>query len=194
MVDRGIRGDDLQWLECRGGRWRHADKIRDDEDAAQSCGVDVDRVKAAVFVASAAATGLAAGLYFIDVVIITPPSAFTISWSSYIVFVAVAGGMGTVFGPIIGAVLFILIERLLGAAAGQGLLLLGVLSILLMLLLPRGVMGFVNDRMRAWSAAKAKKSTPTFEAGTNVLTETPEAMRPMLRSKNEPHDGRCGSL
>ena len=104
-------------------------------------------------------TGLVAGLYFIDVIIITPPSAFSISWSSYIVFVAVAGGMGTVAGPIVGAVLFILIERLLGAAAGQGLLALGVLSILLMLLLPRGVMGLVADLTRARDEAEAAPDT-----------------------------------
>lgn len=119
--------------------------VRDDEEAARSSGVDVSKVKAAVFLFSSLITGLASGLYFMDVVIITPPSAFTITWASYIVFVVVAGGMGTVAGPIIGAVLFIAIERLLGAAAGQGLLLLGVLSIVLMLALPRGVMGVVLD-------------------------------------------------
>ena len=119
--------------------------VRDDEEAARSSGVDVSRVKAAVFLVSAALTGLASGLYFMDVVIITPPSAFTISWAAYIVFVVVAGGMGTVAGPIIGAVVYILVDRVLSAAAGQGLLVLGALSIALMLLLPRGLMGVVSD-------------------------------------------------
>ncbi len=119
--------------------------VRDDEEAARSSGIDVGKVKAAVFLFSAAITGLASGLYFMDVVIITPPSAFSISWASYIVFVAVAGGMGTVAGPVIGAVLFIVVDRLLGAVAGQGLLVLGALSIILMLVLPRGVMGVVHD-------------------------------------------------
>jgi branched-chain amino acid transport system permease protein len=124
--------------------------IRDDEDAAQSSGVDVDRVKMLVFIYSAAITGLASGLYFMDVVIITPPSAFTISWAAYIVFIVVAGGMGTIAGPLVGAVLFIVIERLLGAAAGQGLLVLGILSIVLMLFLPRGVMGILSDISHKW--------------------------------------------
>ena len=124
--------------------------IRDDEDAARSSGVDVDRVKMLVFIYSAAITGLASGLYFMDVVIITPPSAFTISWAAYIVFIVVAGGMGTIAGPLVGAVLFIVIERLLGAAAGQGLLVLGILSIVLMLFLPRGVMGILSDISHKW--------------------------------------------
>jgi ABC-type branched-subunit amino acid transport system permease subunit/aromatic ring-opening dioxygenase catalytic subunit (LigB family) len=119
--------------------------VRDDEAAARSSGVDVNRVKAAVFLVSGTLTGLASGLYFMDVIIITPPSAFAISWAAYIVFVVVAGGMGTVAGPIIGAVIYILVDRVLAAAAGQGLLLLGVLSIVLMLLLPRGLMGVVHD-------------------------------------------------
>lgn len=119
--------------------------VRDDEDAARSSGVDVARVKAAVFLVSGMITGLASGLYFMDVVIITPPSAFAISWAATIVFVVVAGGMGTVAGPLIGAVLYIVIDRILGAAAGQGLLVLGLLSIVLMLVLPRGVMGVVHD-------------------------------------------------
>lgn len=119
--------------------------VRDDEDAARSSGVDVARVKAAVFLVSGAITGLASGLYFMDVVIITPPSAFAIAWASTIVFVVVSGGMGTVAGPVIGSVVYIVIDRILGAAVGQGLLVLGVLSIVLMLVLPRGLMGIVHD-------------------------------------------------
>lgn len=119
--------------------------VRDDEEAARSSGVDVARVKAAVFLFSGAVTGLAAGLYYMDVVIITPPSAFSLSWASAFVFIVVAGGMGTLAGPVIGGVLYILVDRVIAAAAGQGMLVMGVLSILLMLLLPRGVMGIVHD-------------------------------------------------
>lgn len=119
--------------------------IRDDEEAARSSGVDVNRIKAAVFLVSATLTGLAAGLYYMDVVIVTPPNAFSIGWAAIIVFIVVAGGMGSVAGPLIGAVVYILVDRVLGAAADQGQLVLGVLSILLMLLLPRGLMGVVQD-------------------------------------------------
>lgn len=170
------------WVWMRSTQGLALTAIRDDEDAAQSCGVDVSAVKAAVFLLSATVTGLAAGLYFIDVVIITPPSAFTISWAAYIVFVVVAGGMGTISGPIVGAVLFVVIERLLGAAAGQGLLLLGVLSILLMLLLPRGVMGLVSDlrhRHKPPHGAVAPAS-PTFDPAAAGVerAETPPETRP----------------
>ena len=57
--------------------------VRDDEEAASSVGIDIRKVKLLVFVIAGTMTGLAAGLYFIDAVIITPASAFTIFWSAY---------------------------------------------------------------------------------------------------------------
>lgn len=119
--------------------------VRDDEEAARSSGIDVGKVKTTVFLFSGTISGLASGLYFMDVVIVTPPAAFALSWASSIVFVVVSGGMGTVAGPVLGAIVFILIDRVIAPASGQGLLVLGLLSILLMLVLPRGLMGIVYD-------------------------------------------------
>jgi branched-chain amino acid transport system permease protein len=166
--------------------------IRDDEDAAQSSGVDVDRVKMLVFIYGAAITGLASGLYFMDVIIITPPSAFSISWAAYIVFIVVAGGMGTIAGPLVGAVLFIVIERLLGAAAGQGLLVLGILSILLMLFLPRGVMGILGDISHKWrhrSLPLAETPVLSFAAQLAAAESSPRDLTEVQRSSdNHPDD------
>jgi len=120
--------------------------VRDDEEAAESSGIDVMRIKTAIFLISAFVTGLAAGLYFMDAMIITPASGFSISWASYVVFVAVAGGMGTVSGPLIGAVLFVIVDRILGQMSGQGQLVLGLISIALMLFLPQGLAGLLERR------------------------------------------------
>ncbi|MEQ8965388.1 MAG: hypothetical protein RID91_06160 [Azospirillaceae bacterium] len=119
--------------------------VRDSEEAAESVGIDIRSVKMLVFVLSGLLIGLAGGLFYIDAVIITPPSAFTITWSAYFVFIVVAGGMGTLAGPIIGAVVFIIADRLVAAQFESGLLVLGALSILLILFLPRGIMGLVDD-------------------------------------------------
>jgi 2-aminophenol/2-amino-5-chlorophenol 1,6-dioxygenase alpha subunit len=131
--------------------------VRDDEEAARSSGVDVGKVKSTVFLVSATITGLASGLYFMDVIIVTPPSAFAISWASYIVFVVVSGGMGTVAGPIIGAIIYIIVDRVIAPVSGQGMLVLGILSILLMLTLPRGIMGVIHD-IRFPNRGRGKKS------------------------------------
>ena len=60
-------------------------------------------------------------------------------------FVVVAGGMGTLPGPIIGAIIFVIVDRLIAGYAGHGLLILGLASIIIMFVMPRGVMGIVND-------------------------------------------------
>jgi branched-chain amino acid transport system permease protein len=74
-------------------------------------GVNVRQVKMVVFLIAGLFTGLAGGLYYMDAVIVTPPGAFALSWSAYFVFIAVAGGMGTLAGPIVGAVVFVIIDR-----------------------------------------------------------------------------------
>lgn len=152
--------------------------VRDDEDAARSSGVDVNKIKSAVFLVSAAFTGLASGLYFMDVVIITPVSAFSISWAVMIVFVVVAGGMGTIAGPLIGAVLYIIIDRIIGAAAGHGQLVLGALSIFLMLVVPRGIMGVVQDLRQP--ARRRRRSSRWALWRSWLLGDNPKGIRETL--------------
>lgn len=119
--------------------------VRDDDEAATSIGIDIRWVKTIVFLVSAPMAGLAAALFYIDSVTITPAGAFGIHWSAYVVFIVVAGGMGTLVGPIIGAVLFIFVQRFLVGLWGGGDLTLGIAAVLLILLLPRGVAGLFAD-------------------------------------------------
>jgi len=119
--------------------------VRDSEEAASAVGVETRWVKMLVFVLSGVLVGLAGCLYYIDAIIITPPAAFTVTWSAYFVFIVVAGGMGTLAGPIIGAVIFVAADRIIGAYFEAGLLVIGALSILLIVFLPRGVMGVIDD-------------------------------------------------
>ena len=119
--------------------------VRDDEEAAMTVGVDVRRAKTLVFLISAPMVGLAGGLFYIDNVTITPPDAFHIRWSAFIVFVVVAGGMGSLAGPIVGAVVYVIVDRLVAGYLGTGELALGIFAVLIILLLPRGLMGVVTD-------------------------------------------------
>jgi branched-chain amino acid transport system permease protein len=134
--------------------------IRDDEEAAATAGVEVHAIKLLVFVLSGTMTGLAGGLYFINVVTVTPSAGFTIYWSAAMVFATVAGGMGTLGGPIIGAALFVVVEQLLNGRAEVGQLLLGVCSILLVLLLPQGLLGWRPWRRGPRAAPVTAKVVP----------------------------------
>lgn len=136
--------------------------VRDDAEAAGTVGVDVAKVKLLAFVLSGALTGLAASLYFVDAVSLTPPSAFTVFWSAYFVFVVVAGGMGSLSGPIVGALIFVAIDRLLSGWLDQPLLVLGLASVVVILVLPRGVIGALDVLRRARDARSAWREL--FEA------------------------------
>ncbi|MYK59361.1 MAG: alpha/beta hydrolase fold domain-containing protein, partial [Rhodospirillaceae bacterium] len=136
--------------------------VRDDAEAAGTVGVDVAKVKLLAFVLSGALTGLAASLYFVDAVSLTPPSAFTVFWSAYFVFVAVAGGMGSLSGPIVGALIFVVIDRLLSGWLDQPLLVLGLASVIVILVLPRGVVGALDVLRSARDARSAWREL--FEA------------------------------
>ena len=118
--------------------------VRDDEEAARTAGIDIRKVKLIVFVVAGGLSGLAAGLFYIDAVIITPPAAFTIFWSAYFVFIVVAGGMGTLAGPIVGAAIFVVVDRVLSGVTEYPLLVLGVAAVVIIFVMPRGAMGIVN--------------------------------------------------
>ena len=120
--------------------------IRDAEDAAAGLGVHVWRVKLLAFVLAAAGTGLIAALIAVQTPFIQPNAAFSIEWSATASFMVVVGGLGTVEGPLIGAAVYVLLQRYLGASGAIHLIVLGAVSVLVILAAPRGIAGFLRDR------------------------------------------------
>ena len=121
--------------------------IRDRESAAASLGVDIDRIKLAVYVATAAMTGMIGALIYLQKARISPDAAFSVlDWTAYVIFITVIGGIGTIEGPIIGAVVFYLMQRYLADFGAWYLILLGTLGILVMLFAPRGLWGLLSGR------------------------------------------------
>lgn len=118
--------------------------IRDDAEAAAAVGIDIHRIRAAAFVVAGLMMGLGGALYFINATVVTPDAGFTISWSAIVIFSVVIGGIGTVSGPIVGAAFYVLVDRVVGQHFGFGLLILGLASIASVLLMPRGVVGFLD--------------------------------------------------
>lgn len=154
-----------QLLNSRYGKALTA--VRDDEDAAASIGINIRRIKTLVFVISAPIAGLAAAIFFIDSVTITPPDAFHIRWSAYVVFIVVAGGMGSLSGPIIGAIAFVIVDRILVGFWGGGELTLGIASVVLILFLPRGIAGLISDLRES---AKASDYGLTKSSDSGILS------------------------
>ncbi|MEQ1899959.1 MAG: branched-chain amino acid ABC transporter permease [Devosia sp.] len=116
--------------------------IRDSEMAAESVGVDIGRAKFAAYVFAAFGTALAGALYFLDSARISPDSAFSVlDWTAYVIFIVVIGGIGTIEGPVLGAIIFVVLQSTLSSFGPWYLIVLGVLGIAVMLLAPKGIWG-----------------------------------------------------
>jgi len=120
--------------------------MRDDEEAAQNAGVEVFRCKLYCFLIAALITGLAAGVLYIHQIFIQPYKAFSIDWTVRLLFIVIIGGIGTIEGPIIGALIFVVLQQVFSEWLNAGLLLLGAVCIAVMLVAPRGIAGIIHER------------------------------------------------
>lgn len=116
--------------------------IRDNASTAASAGIHVFKLKLFSFVIGAVVTGIAGSIFFIYQKYIEPTSAFNIRWTMILMLSAVIGGLGIETGPIVGTVVVVFLHFFLAKYAGWSLLLQGVMLIIVMLLVPRGIMGF----------------------------------------------------
>jgi branched-chain amino acid transport system permease protein len=136
----------IYWLLCtRRGLALAA--VRDNTEAAQSVGVDAGRMKWIVFLTSAFGTGIAGALIYMQKARISPDAAFSVNdWTAYVIFIVVIGGIGTIEGPILGVLVFFVLQSLLADFGSWYLMTLGVLAIVIMLVAPRGLWGLLSER------------------------------------------------
>lgn len=121
--------------------------VRDNATAARSVGVDPLRLKSAVFLLCAFGTGLCGALMFLQITRITPDAAFSvIDWTAFVIFIVVIGGIGTLPGPIAGAIIFYILQRVFADYGTVYLILLGLIGIGVMLFARRGLWGTFSDR------------------------------------------------
>ena len=121
--------------------------VRDNTDAARSVGVDAGRMKWVVFLTSAFGTGLAGGLIYLQKARISPDAAFSVTdWTAYVIFIVVIGGIGTIEGPILGVLIFFLLQSILADYGSWYLMILGLIGISVMLFAPRGLWGLISER------------------------------------------------
>jgi branched-chain amino acid transport system permease protein len=121
--------------------------IRDSEATAASVGVNNFRTKLGVYVLTAALTGMIGALIYLQKARISPDSAFAVlDWTAYVILIVVIGGIGTIEGPVIGVIVFYLLQRYLADFGTWYLILLGAIAITIMLFAPDGIWGYVNKR------------------------------------------------
>ncbi|HUZ31536.1 MAG TPA: branched-chain amino acid ABC transporter permease [Xanthobacteraceae bacterium] len=130
----------------RGRLGASVQAIRDDENAAESVGVRVLASKRTIFVLAAFGCALAGSLWLATSISFQPRQYFGIQWTAYMIFMVLVGGLGTFEGPILGAVIFFLIEYLFGQTGVWYLVGLGAAGIVFALFLPRGIWGTIEDK------------------------------------------------
>src|SRR5262249_21367423 len=121
--------------------------IRDNSQRAAAVGHNVHAYKLAAFVIAAAYAGFAGGLLGV-LQGFMPPDAFTFDTSGQLVMQTAIGGIGTLFGPLFGATVWLFLRDFLQGALGLGSawkLVLGLVFVVLVCFLRRGLIGGVRD-------------------------------------------------
>lgn len=139
--------------------------ISEDEDAAAAAGVNVTAEKLRITVISALMTALAGALYCQYQMFISPDTVSGIAVSLQMVFAVVVGGIYVALGPTVGAVITLLLAEFLRIffgtkAVGWDNLVYGVLLVLFIIFLPKGILGSLLDRVRNGPAKTAVVKKP----------------------------------
>jgi branched-chain amino acid transport system permease protein len=124
--------------------------IRDSEQSAQSLGVPVFRTKFAVYLVAAFGCSLAGAVIYLNLLRVQPEAAFSVNWTAFMIFIVVIGGVGTIEGPIIGTIVFFVLQETLSGYGAWYLVLLGAVAVVVTLMARRGLWGLVADRT-GWS-------------------------------------------
>ena len=131
--------------------------VRDAEPAARSIGLNPVIVKTAAFSLSAVFTGLAGGI-FAPLLMFVAPDSFPFSQSILFLFAVIVGGAGWTFGPVVGALVSVVLPELLSSLAEYRLLFFGASLLVILWVAPAGVLGLLA---RLW-----RRTEPSVVAAT----------------------------
>jgi branched-chain amino acid transport system permease protein len=123
--------------------------IREDELAAEAMGIDTARYKLGVFLLSAISPGIVGGLFARDQGYIEPIAVFPLLTTITMIVMALFGGKGTIWGPVLGATaLFVSQELLWARFLFLHTVLFGAVIVVVVLFMPRGILGVLQQRYR----------------------------------------------
>ncbi|GAX89012.1 branched-chain amino acid ABC transporter permease [Effusibacillus lacus] len=132
--------------------------IREDEEAAESLGIPISRYKMYAVLISSGLAGMTGVFYAQYILFIDPEAVFNINFSVQVALISIIGGMGTVLGPLIGAVLMIPLNEILRSAFsglnGLNFFIYGFVLILVVSLIPNGILPTVRNWLKKATAKK----------------------------------------
>jgi branched-chain amino acid transport system permease protein len=134
---------------------RAAIAVRENRFVAQSVGISPFHFGLLTFVLAAAIAGLAGGFYA-NYVSFVGPEVFGFSFMITMIIMVLAGGKGTLLGPVVGAVMVVLLEEFLRDFKELRFSIFGLMVIAVVLFLPRGIMGFITRRHETFGSGASK--------------------------------------
>lgn len=120
--------------------------VRDDETSARSAGARVMATRRVVYLVAALGCGAAGALLAVSQLQVQPGSVFSIQWAAEMIFVSMIGGMGTLEGPILGTILFFVLQQNLAQQGAWYLIIFGAVAVLVALWTPKGLWGALRQR------------------------------------------------
>ncbi|KUM81542.1 branched-chain amino acid ABC transporter permease [Streptomyces griseorubiginosus] len=121
--------------------------IRDDDTAAGSLGVNVTRGKRIIYITAAAGCAAAGAVICVNSLgVASPTQIFGVQYSALMVFMVIIGGIGTIEGPVVGAVAYFLLDKYFAQSGVWYLIVVGAAAIVVSLYLPRGLWGTLAHR------------------------------------------------
>jgi branched-chain amino acid transport system permease protein len=160
-IDRGVREAAVFWLALavavgsialvylllRSRMGLALTAIRDDETGARGLGVNILRSKLWVYIIAAFGTGVTGAVIYLNLLRIQPEAGFSLQWSALMIFAVVIGGLGTIEGPIVGAIIFFILQQLLADYGTWYLILIGALAAGVVVFARAGVWGLITRRL-----------------------------------------------
>ncbi len=132
--------------------------LREDEAAAKVMGINTTAYKVTAFVISAIFGSLIGFAWGLKIVAIYPPEAFNIVYTIEAIIVVMIGGMGTLYGPIIGGIIYTLAKYYLGVLIpGSQLLVFSVLRIIAATAFPYGFVGYIRSYIKNYTVREILK-------------------------------------
>ena len=132
--------------------------VKDDETAARAIGINTTSVKVFAFTMSTFIAGIAGSFYAFYIGSVDPYT-FQLSRSSTILVTVLAGGIGTMIGPVIGATVLTLLPELMRGYVGAGAIMIisGVILILVIFFMPKGIIGIYYNFLERKNVLNRKK-------------------------------------
>ncbi len=155
--------------------------IKQNELAAEAAGIETRKWKLKAIAISGAIAGAIGGFYAVILIVVTPASVFSMLTSAQALIMALFGGIGTVWGPVIGAAVLIPLSETLHAELGNVLpgiqgVVFGVAIVLVILLAPEGIFWKVRDLLSRGDGADRPSDVETVLSDPGELIERPEIM------------------